>query len=206
MPSTLQTPPSPDARIGLKPGRMDSTRRVMHEPAGEAIWNLRLLSNSPPSENFKGVTNSDLAFRGQYAIQGNYNGYQVWDISNPRRPTLKTSYLCPASQSDVSVFGNLLFVSAEAPSARLDCGTQGVRDTVSRDRIRGIRIFDAPDIANPKYVANVQTCRGSHTHTLVTSASDKENIYVYGSGTGTVRSGEELEGCSGGKPEADKNT
>ncbi|HJU72231.1 MAG TPA: hypothetical protein VJ717_00685 [Gemmatimonadaceae bacterium] len=195
VPSSVESPPSPDPRIGLKPGRMDSTRRVMYEPAGEAIWNLRLLSNSPSSDNFKGVTNSDLAFRGQYAIQGNYNGYQVWDISNPRKPILKTSYLCPASQSDVSVYGNLLFVSAEAPSARLDCGTQGVRDTVSHDRIRGIRIFDAPDIASPKYIANVQTCRGSHTHTVVNDPNDKENVYVYVSGSSGVRSPTELPGC-----------
>ncbi len=194
-PDMSMSPPSPDPRIGLKPGRMDSTRRNMMEKADEASWNLRLLSNTPTSEKFVGVTNSDLAFRGQYAIQGNYNGYQVWDISNPRRPTLKTSYLCPASQSDVSVYGNLLFVSAEAPSARLDCGTQGVRDTVSHDRIRGIRIFEAADIANPKYVANVQTCRGSHTHTVVTDPNDKQNVYVYVSGSAGVRSPSELPGC-----------
>ncbi|MEW5916176.1 MAG: hypothetical protein AB1762_07210, partial [Gemmatimonadota bacterium] len=191
----VPTPGSPDPRVGLKPGRMDSTRRNMLEPAAEAIWNLRMLSNSPSSENFRGVTNSDLAFRGQYVIQGNYNGYQVWDISNPRKPSLKTSHLCPASQSDVSVFGNLLFVSAEAPSARLDCGTTGVRDSVSHDRIRGIRIFDATDIANPKYIANVQTCRGSHTHTVVNDPKDKENVYVYISGSSGVRSPSELPGC-----------
>jgi hypothetical protein len=174
---------------------MDSTRRNMLEPAGEAIWNLRLLSNAPTSEQFRGVTNSDLAFRGNYAIQGNYNGYQVWDISNPRKPVLASSYLCPASQSDVSVYGNLLFVSAEAPSARLDCGTGGVRDSVSHDRIRGIRIFDATDIKNPKYIGNVQTCRGSHTHTVVNDPKDKENVYVYISGSSGVRSPSELPGC-----------
>jgi hypothetical protein len=174
---------------------MDSTRRNMIEPAGEAIWNLRLLSNAPTTEQFRGVTNSDLAFRGQYVIQGNYNGYQVWDISNPRKPTLTTSYLCPASQSDVSVYGNLLFVSAEAPSARLDCGTAGVRDSVSHDRIRGIRIFDATDIKNPKYIGNVQTCRGSHTHTVVNDPKDKDNVYVYISGSSGVRSPTELPGC-----------
>jgi hypothetical protein len=188
-------PPNPDPRVGLKPGRMDSTRRNMTEKAGEAIWNLRLVSNSPTSEKFIGVTNSDLAFRGQYAFQGNYNGYQVWDISNPKKPTLKYSYLCPASQSDVSVYKNLLFVSAEAPSARLDCGTQGVRDTVSHDRIRGIRIFEATDVENPKYIANVQTCRGSHTHTVVNDPKDTENVYVYISGSAGVRSPSELPGC-----------
>ena len=190
-----QSPGNPDPRIGLKPGRVDSTRRNIFERADEAIWNLRLISNSPSTEGFAGVTNSDLAFRDNYVFQGNYNGYQVWDISNVKKPKLASKYLCPASQSDVSVYRNLLFVSAEAPSARLDCGTGGVRDTVSHDRIRGIRIFDATDIANPKYIANVQTCRGSHTHTVVNDPKDTENVYVYISGSAGVRSPSELPGC-----------
>ncbi|HVT40066.1 MAG TPA: hypothetical protein VHE78_13550, partial [Gemmatimonadaceae bacterium] len=133
--TTLSTsPPSPDPRVGLRAGLMD---------AAEATWNLRVLSRTQPSKDFLGVTNSDLAFKGNYAIQGNYNGYQVWDISNPAKPTLKTAYLCPASQSDVSVYHNLLFVSSESNSGRLDCGTGGVKDPVSNERIRGIRVFDA---------------------------------------------------------------
>jgi hypothetical protein len=103
--------------------------------AQEAIWNLRKLSTTPPSEQFVDVTNSDLAFTGNYAIQGNYNGWQVWDISNPSKPSLKDAYVCPASQSDVSVYHNLLFVSGENLAARLDCGTQGVQDTVSTERL-----------------------------------------------------------------------
>ncbi|MBA3660084.1 MAG: hypothetical protein H0W67_10845, partial [Gemmatimonadales bacterium] len=148
-----ETPPSPDPRIGLRGGQMD---------AAEAVWNMRVLSRTPPSQQFAGITNSDLAFTGPYAIQGSYNGYQVWDISNPRQPTLKTAYVCPASQSDVSVYRNLLFVSGEGLSGRIDCGTQGVQDTVSRDRLRGLRIFDISDISHPRNVGNVQTCRGSH--------------------------------------------
>src|SRR5205807_1257573 len=104
--------------------------------------------------------------------QGNYNGFQVWDIANPAAPTLKVGYLCPASQSDVSVYKNLLFVSGEGMGGRLDCGTQGVHDSVSTDRLRGLRIFDISDIANPKYIANVQTCRGSHTHSVVLDPND----------------------------------
>ncbi|HLS47727.1 MAG TPA: hypothetical protein VK012_04365 [Gemmatimonadales bacterium] len=190
-------PPSPDPRIGLEAGATD---------AEEAYWNMRKLSTTPASDSFAGVTNSDLAFIGNYAIQGNYNGYQVWDISNPARPTLKTGYLCPASQSDVSVYRNLLFVSGEGTSGRLDCGTQGVRDTVSAERLRGIRIFDATDIANPKYIANVQTCRGSHTHTVVTDPDDAENVYIYVSGSAGVRSPNELPGCSRLSPDEDPNS
>ena len=115
------------------------------------------------------------------------------------------TYVCPASQSDVSVYKNLLFVSGEGQTGRVDCGIQGVPEPVSKDRLRGIRIFDISDIASPKYVANVQTCRGSHTHTVVTDPNDKDNIYIYVSGSARVRSADELPGCADG-PIDDPNT
>src|SRR5260370_10281872 len=189
--------PSPDPRVGLRAGLMD---------AGEASWNLRVVSKTPPSEKFAGVTNSDLAFSGTYAIQGNYNGFQVWDISNPSRPVLKVGYLCPASQSDVSVYKSLLFVSGEGMGGRLDRGTQGVHDSVSADRLRGIRIFDISDITSPKYLTNVQTCRGSHTHTLVEDPTDKANVYIYVSGSAPVRSPSELPGCVAAAPDSNPNS
>jgi hypothetical protein len=189
--------PTPDPRVGLKAGLHD---------AGEASWNLGLMSNTPSPEGFAGVTNSDLAFSGKYAIQGNYNGVMVWDMTNPRKPALVKSILCPASQSDVSIYKHLLFVSAEGLSGRTDCGTQGVQDSVSTVRIRGIRIFDVTDMANPKYVGNVQTCRGSHTHTVVEDPKDKENIYVYISGSAGVRSSTELPGCASTNPDNDPNS
>jgi hypothetical protein len=191
--------PSPrsDARIGLRAGLHD---------AAEASWNLRVVSENPPTGQFVGSTNSDLAFTGNYAIQGNYNGFQVWDISNPSRPTLKTAYFCPASQSDVSVYKNLLFVSGEGLGGRLDCAGGGVKDTVSAERLRGIRIFDITDIANPKYVGNVQTCRGSHTHTVLVDPKDTENVYVYVSGSAPVRSPNELPGCVREAPDNDPNS
>jgi hypothetical protein len=170
------------------------------------VWNLRVLSKTPSPERFAGVTNSDLAFTGQYAIQGNYNGYQIWDISNPSRPALKTAYYCPASQSDVSVYRNLLFVSGEGLTGRIDCGGQGVRDTVSKERLRGLRIFDISDIGNPRNVGNVQTCRGSHTHTVLVDPKDTANVYVYISGSAGVRSPSELPGCVSASPEEDPNS
>jgi hypothetical protein len=188
--------PSPDPRVGLSPGYWD---------AGQAAWNLELVSTTPPSEKFLGVTNSDLAFTGKYTIQGNYNGFQVFDISDPAKPALVLTYLCPASQSDVSVYKNLLFVSGEGQTGRVDCGIQGVPEPVSKERLRGIRIFDISDIANPKYLANVQTCRGSHTHTVVTDPHDTANIYIYVSGSARVRSADELPGCADG-PVDDPNT
>jgi hypothetical protein len=195
-PVVSATAPSPDPRVGLAAGRWD---------AAQAAWNIRMISTTPPSEKFLGVTNSDLAFTGNYAIQGNYNGFQVFDISNPMKPALVLTYLCPASQSDVSVYKNLLFVSGEGQTGRLDCGIQGVPEPVSKDRLRGIRIFDISDINKPKYVANVQTCRGSHTHTVVTDPRDQDNVYIYVSGSSRVRSAEELDGCTDG-PVEDPNS
>ena len=182
--------------------------------AGEAISGLRVVSRTQPSEHFIkrdapgdfGLINSDLSFSGHYVIQGNFSGYQVWDISEPSRPTLYTAYVCPGSQSDVSVYGRLMFVSGEALNGRTDCGTQGVPDTVSQDRLRGIRIFDITDIAHPKYLANVQTCRGSHTHTVVTDPRDRANVYIYISGTAPVRSPHELAGCSDSPLQDDPTT
>jgi hypothetical protein len=191
------TAPNPDPRVGLRAGLMD---------AGEAAWNLRVLSETKPSEKFAGVTNSDLAFTGHYVIQGNYNGYQVWDITDPRRPVLKTAYLCPASQSDVSVYKSLLFVSGEGLGGRIDCSTEGVKDTVSKVRLRGIRIFDVSDITSPKYIGNVQTCRGSHTHTVLVDPKDTADVYVYISGSAPVRSPNELPGCVGVAPDQDSTT
>jgi len=200
--------PSPDPRVGLRAGKTDSATRFITEPAAEAAWNLRLVSQSPSPDHFKGVTNSDLAFKGNYVIQGNYNGYQVWDMSNPRKPGLVTAYICPASQSDVSVFKNLLFVSAEGQTGRKDCAAGGIpaSDTVSSIRVRGIRIFDITDITKPKYITDVQTCRGSHTHTVVEDLRDKSNVYIYISGSAGVRDPRELSGCSDLAPDQDPNS
>jgi hypothetical protein len=165
--------------------------------------------------------NSDLAFQGSHLFQGNFYGINIYDISNPAQAALVTSMVCPGGQGDVSVYKNLLFMSVEMPNGRLDCGTQGFPPepppaaghekerrppAAQKDRFRGVRIFDISDIKNPKQVAAVQTCRGSHTHTLVLDPNDKNNVYIYVSGTSFVRQAEELAGCSGEKPDKDPNT
>jgi hypothetical protein len=160
----------------------------------------------PVVSNRLGFTNSDLAFSGNHAFVGNYHGFNTYDVERPTRPKLLASIVCPGGQGDVSVHGNLLFMSVEQTRGRLDCGVQGVPTPVSTERFRGIRIFDISDLAKPKQVAAIQTCRGSHTHTLVPDARDPANLYVYGSGTSSVRAGEELTGCSGAKPDEDPNT
>ena len=189
--------PSPDPRVGLGAGLFD---------AEEAIWNMNKLSTTPPPPDFVGVTNSDLAFKDNYVFQGNYNGVIIWDVTNPRKPVLVKDYLCPASQSDVSVYGDLMFVSGEGTSGRLDCGSQGVEEAVSHDRLRGIRIFDISDVRNPEYVANVQTCRGSHTHSVLKDPDVDDKIWIYVSGSAGVRPEEELPGCSGLAPADDPNS
>ncbi|MDQ3172564.1 MAG: hypothetical protein M3Q91_02500 [Acidobacteriota bacterium] len=169
--------------------------------------------------------NSDLAFQGNRLFMGNFYGLNIYDISTPAKTRLLTSMICPGGQNDVSVYKNLLFMSVEMPNGRLDCGTQGFPPPpplpsplpagqeknpppppAQKDRFRGVRIFDITDIRKPKQVAAVQTCRGSHTHTLVVDPSDKNNVYIYVSGTSFVRQSEELAGCSGEKPDKDSNT
>ncbi|MDE3155757.1 MAG: hypothetical protein KGN76_11680, partial [Acidobacteriota bacterium] len=165
---------------------------------GEAAWNMKMISTTPPKGQVLGSTHSDLAFFGHYAIQGNYDGFEIYDISDPTHPVLVQSYLCPASQNDVSVYRNLLFMSSEATNSRADCGFGGVPDPVSTERVRGVRIFDISDLQKPRLVKSVQTCRGSHTHTVVTQPGDENNVYIYVSGTAKVRSDEELPGCEDG--------
>jgi len=171
--------------------------------------------------------NSDLAFQGNHLFQGNFYGMNIFDITNPANAKLLTSIVCPGGQGDVSVYKNLMFMSVEMPNGRLDCGVEGfppappppadeAKDkskekkrripAAQKDRFRGVRIFDISDIRNPKQVAAVQTCRGSHTHTLVLDPNDKDNVYIYVSGTSFVRQTEELAGCSGEKPDKDPNT
>lgn len=150
--------------------------------------------------------NSDLAFRGNHLFAGNFSGFNVYDISNPAKTQLIASVVCPGGQGDVSIRGNLLIMSVEQTRGRIDCATSGVEEPVSPVRFRGIRIFDITDIKKPKQLAAVQTCRGSHTHTLLEDPDDTVNIYIYGSGTGAPRSPEELAGCSDKKPDDDPNT
>ena len=162
--------------------------------------------------------NSDLAFQGNHLFQGNFYGVNIYDISAPASTKLLTSIVCPGGQGDVSVYKNLMFMSVEMPNGKLDCSVDGFppvpqpaageehKPDVQKERFRGVRIFDISDIKTPKQVGAVQTCRGSHTHTLVIDPKDKANAYIYVSGTSFVRPGEELAGCSDGKADKDPNT
>jgi hypothetical protein len=168
-----------------------------------------------------GFANSDMAFQGNHLFLGNFYGMSIYDISNPAKTSLLTSMICPGGQGDVSVYKNLMFMSVEMANGRLDCGVGGFPPNpppaagqenkpnlpaAQKDRFRGVRIFDIADVRNPKQVAAVQTCRGSHTHTLVVDPNDNNNVYIYVSGTSFVRQNEELAGCSGEAPDKDPNT
>ena len=223
-----------DPRVGLKPGLRDAGHAARNlelvaavpkpegffdpkEPAGATIppeqptGGAQPVVTSPSSPTGGGrislnFANSDLAFAGTLLFQGNFNGFNAYEVEDPRKPRVLASIVCPGGQGDVSVHGNLLFMSVEETRGRVDCGTQGVTAVASPERFRGVRIFDITDLKKPKQVAAVQTCRGSHTHTLVVDPDDKENVYIYGSGTSTVRSGDELTGCSNAAPTEDSNT
>ena len=178
---------SKDARVGLKGGLYN---------AQTAVSNMKVTGSAQTPASMGGAWNSDITFTGKYAIQGNFGGLVIWDMSNPTSPQLVTAYPCPASQNDVSVYKNLMFMSVEANNGRTDCMAGGVQDTVSPLRMRGVRIFDITDIKAPKLIANVQTCRGSHTHTVLEDPKDKQNIYIYVSGSAGIRSPNELAGCT----------
>jgi uncharacterized protein (DUF305 family) len=141
---------------------------------------------------------TDMAFRGDILVTGNYHGFNIYRITAAKAPTLLSSVICPGGQGDVSIVGDLLIMSVEQTLGRVDCGRQGVSGDVSKERFRGLRIFDISDLKNPQQVGQVQTCRGSHTHSVV--FEDKDRIVVYNSGTAGVRKGEELAGCVGNVP------
>jgi len=191
-------PSAADPRSNLKPGRLD---------AGTAASNMRLVSFSPKPAQFdsaRGLTfiNSDLAFgNSHYAYQGNFAGFTVWDVSNPAQPVVASVVDCITSQGDPSIVGNLLFLSAEGAGNRNDCGKGGVQDP--KDHMAGVRIYDVSNPSAPKLIKNVQTCKGSHTHTVVPSPTDAKIVYIYVSGQQAARPATELAGCNNGTDPAD---
>jgi hypothetical protein len=167
---------------------------------------MRLVSNTPKPAQFdsaRGLTfvNSDLAFRDKYVYQGNFAGFTIWDVSDPTAPKVVSVVECITSQGDPTIIGNLLFISAEGAGNRNDCAKGGVTDP--KDHMAGVRIYDVSDPAQPRLVKNVQTCKGSHTHTVVPHPKDKNVIYIYVSGSQGARPATEVPGCKEGTDPAD---
>jgi hypothetical protein len=169
---------------------------------GQAL-NARIQA-SPDTFSPLALSNTDMALSGNRLFVGNFNGFNAYDVSSGK-PELILSVVCPGGQGDLSVHGDLLFMSVEENRGRVDCGASGAGGAVNAERFRGVRIFDISDLQNPRQVAAVQTCRGSHTHTLVPS-SDPNVLYVYNSGTSGVRRAEELSICSSGEPGRNADT
>ena len=149
-------------------------------------------------------SNTDMAFSGNKMVTGSYHGFNVYELQEDGIPKLFSSVVCPGGQGDVSIVGDLLIMSVEQTRGRVDCGLEGVSQDISPVRFRGIRIFDISDLARPRQVGQVQTCRGSHTHSIVSGPGEDGKIIVYNSGTSSVRKGEELEGCVGNIPGDDR--
>ncbi|MEX1196831.1 MAG: DUF305 domain-containing protein [Pseudohongiellaceae bacterium] len=162
--------------------------------------------DSEPRPALLNFANTDIAFAGNVAIAGNYHGFNLYDISTGDAPQLMSSVVCPGGQGDVSVVGDLLIMSVEQTRGRLDCGLQGVAEPVSDERFRGLRIFDISDMNMPRQVGAVQTCRGSHTHTVVAGPGEDGRLIVYNSGTSVVRDEEEMAECSDESPYRDEDT
>jgi len=160
---------------------------------------------NPPRYSPLALANTDMAVSGGRLFVGNFNGFNIYDITGSGEPELIVSVVCPGGQGDLSVHGNLLFMSVEQNNGRIDCGASGAGGMVNPERFRGVRIFDISDIKAPRQVAAVQTCRGSHTHTLVPSA-DPRTLYVYNSATSGVRRSDELSICSDGEPGTNPET
>ena len=145
-------------------------------------------------------SNTDMAFQDDLLVTGSYHGFNMYKIKDDGIPDLISSVVCPGGQGDVSIVGDLLIMSVEQVRGRVDCGREGVGKDASPERFRGIRIFDISDQSRPKQVGIVQTCRGSHTHSVVSGPSADGKIIVYNSGTSSVRDEEELEQCVGDIP------
>lgn len=152
------------------------------------------------------LANTDMALSDGRLFMGNFNGFNAYDVTRGGAPELVLSVVCPGGQGDVSVQGNLLFMSVEENRARLDCGTTAAEGEVNAERFRGVRIFDISDLNAPRQIAAVQTCRGSHTHTLVPHPTDDNVLYIYNSGTSSVRKTEELAICTDGQPDVNPET
>ncbi len=187
----------PDNPAGLPLEPADDKKKdgeaLAEQQRSQAFKRFKGESTGKARGGLLGFSNTDMAFSGDVLVVGNYHGFNAYRLGADGVPALVSSVVCPGGQGDVSIVGDLLLMSAQETRGRVDCGLQGVIEDVSADRFRGLRVFDISDLARPKQVAAVQTCRGSHTHSVVSSNADR--IVVYNSGTSSVRKQEELERC-----------
>jgi len=198
-PAGFFDPENPSGLPPIKPKKEDDEKKpTTRDDDGQSNDDTEWSERSP----LLSFSNTDMAFSGDILVTGSYHGFNVYKLQDDGMPKLFSSVVCPGGQGDVSIVGDLLIMSVEQTRGRVDCGLQGIQDDVSADRFRGLRIFDISNLAQPIQVGQVQTCRGSHTHSVV--SSDSKKIVVYNSGTSSVREEEELDGCIGNIPGDDR--
>ncbi|MBP8072947.1 MAG: hypothetical protein KAY20_05235, partial [Brevundimonas sp.] len=192
--------------IGMAPGFADPD--IGFSPPTSREEGEAMMARARGNPNFSplGRANTDMAVSDGKLFVGSFNGFNAYDISGDGAPQLVMSVVCPGGQGDVSVHGDLLFMSVEENRGRLNCGAATNEDDVVSQRFRGIRIFDISDLNAPRQIAAVQTCRGSHTHTLVPHPTDANVLYIYNSGTADVRGAAELAICTDGQPDQNPET
>ncbi|WP_455353969.1 LVIVD repeat-containing protein [Streptomyces sp. SYSU K217416] len=156
-----------DTRSAVENGEIPGVDEIVHSDNIKHVANI-------PKDALKGL-NTDLAFQGKYAFAGNYDGFAIFDISRPKAPKLVSQVLCPGAQNDVSVSGDLLFLSTDSSRSDNSCASTS-QPATEKSSWEGMKIFDISDKENPQYVAAVETACGSHTHTLV---PERRNVYVY---------------------------
>ena len=157
-----------------------------------------------PRSPLLSFSNTDVAFRDDIMVAGSYHGFNIYALGDDGQPDLTASVVCPGGQGDVSIVDDLLIMSVEETRGRVDCGLEGVTDEISEERFRGLRIFDISDLTRPKQVGAVQTCRGSHTHSVVSGPDADGELIIYNSGISRVRDEEELPGCFDESPGDDR--
>jgi hypothetical protein len=192
--------------VGMAPGFADPDIGFSPPTSREEGEAMMARANGNPNFSPLGRANTDLAMSNGRLFVGNFNGFNAYDVSGDAAPRLVMSVVCPGGQGDVSVHGDLLFMSVEENRGRLNCGSATNEDDVTSQRFRGVRIFDISDLNAPRQIAAVQTCRGSHTHTLVPHPTDANVLYVYNSGTADVRGAAELAICTDGQPDQNPET
>ena len=192
--------------IGMAPGFADPDIGFSPPTSREEGEAMMARANGNPNFSPLGRANTDMAMSNGRLFVGNFNGFNAYDVSGGGAPRLVMSVVCPGGQGDVSVHGDLLFMSVEENRGRLNCGAATNEDDVTSQRFRGVRIFDISDLNAPRQIAAVQTCRGSHTHTLVPHPTDANVLYVYNSGTSDVRGAAELAICTDGQPDQNPET
>ncbi len=156
-----------DAEAAIRSGEVPGVDEIVHSDNIEHVTNV-------PKDALQGL-NTDLAFQGEYAYTGNYDGFRIFDISNPKKPRTVAQVLCPGSQNDISVSGDLLFLSTDSSRSDDSCSST-TQPATEKSSWEGMKVFDISDKRHPKYVASVETACGSHTHTII---PERRDVYIY---------------------------